>query len=427
MRRNESLLHLARIMNKCNELELPGQTAIRHCGECIDEMADDIMASVQKLLDKPDIRSCRISLVIDFEHMTHSDYWLSSKIFKELPRENSLALQEKLMQMTNMLRALQIKKMKVDPVYAEKFFQRMSERCKKKKYIFDYEIWKIAHPDYTLGMLLDKEVDMTAELLMKEVLAYDDMPTAEELEAVRLDFVQKHRKCNATLPEGFEKECAKIRRYSHWEGQYLFMIDYPRIYRYLYMNCFEQFTKKQRWAIYEYDMQLKMIHEDIQRLMGEQHKHLPEVAAPTSDYMMQHLNTPIRKEAEISKEILRQKIAKLFDDGILNPTKPSELFFLLLAMWARRLMESKEITAFVSIVGEAYPRLFSGKLTKEKVIESLHYMNNKATAYFDLMVKDQYSMTTYIDMMYPKKMNGERRKEAEYAVNLANKIFLAMK
>ena len=76
------------------------------------------------------------------------------------------------------------------------------------------------------------------------------------------------------LPDGFEVECAKLRRYSYWEGGHLFMIDYQQIYTYLFSHCFEKFTKKQRIALFEYDMQLRMIHEDMVRLKPELGKFL---------------------------------------------------------------------------------------------------------------------------------------------------------
>ena len=52
-----------------------------HCSMCVDELADDAIILVQRLLDKPEIRSCRIPLVIDFKKMTDLDYWLMSKLF----------------------------------------------------------------------------------------------------------------------------------------------------------------------------------------------------------------------------------------------------------------------------------------------------------------------------------------------------------
>lgn len=268
MKRNVDLMNLAAIMMKCNELNLPCEPAIRHYGECIEEMVDNAMIIIQRLIDKPYNRCSRMTLVIDFEKMMDADYWTSSRIFCLLSKEKGKQLKEKLEMMANMLRVLCLKMKQIDLEYAENLLKRMEARCMKKHQIFDYDIWKASHPNYTLDMLHDKEVEFTANLLKNGLLAYDEMPTEEELEAVRLDMVRKHLKHNTSLPEGFENECAKLRRYSHWEDKYLFVIDYPRIYRYLFINCFEKFNIKQRWALYEYDMQMQMIHQDIRKLMS---------------------------------------------------------------------------------------------------------------------------------------------------------------
>ena len=124
---------------------------------------------------------------------------------------------------------------------------------------------------------------------------------------------------------------------------------------------------------------------------------------------------------------ITQKIVAFFTDGTLKEEKPSLLYFLLLAMWARRLLTNKEIPAFVRMIGDAYPALYSDERTQDKVIMSLQNMNGKANQYFDEYVTDQLSMVGYIDLMYPKKKNGGRRKDCERAVNLANKLFLALK
>ena len=79
------------------------------------------------------------------------------------------------------------------------------------------------------------------------------------------------------------------------------------------------------------------------------------------------------------------------------------------------------------MIGDSYPALYSEERTQEKVIMSLQNMNGKANQYFDEYVTDQLSMVEYIELMYPKKKNGSRRKDCERAVNLANKFFLALK
>ncbi|MBR0432122.1 MAG: hypothetical protein IJK15_00290 [Bacteroidaceae bacterium] len=140
------------------------------------------------------------------------------------------------------------------------------------------------------------------------------------------------------------------------------------------------------------------------------------------------------EEAEVVEEgegneqpPLTTKIAACFATGLLSVNEPSRLYFLLLALWARRLLTSKEIPAFVRLVKEAYPNLVDEERTEEKVIYAVQNMNKKADKYFDTFIKDQSSMIAYIDLMYPKKNDGTRRKDCEEAVTLASNLYLALK
>lgn len=138
-----------------------------------------------------------------------------------------------------------------------------------------------------------------------------------------------------------------------------------------------------------------------------------------------------RKVTEYNPDITNtgQKIVVFFNDGTLKVEKPHQLYFLLLAMWARHMLSSKEMTSFVRTIKEAYPALYKVENDSDwtKIVTSLQNMNGKANKYFDEVITDQATMIEYIDMMYPKKNNGERRKEGQNAVDLANILFLGLK
>lgn len=266
MKRNYTLLYLADIMKKCNELELPCEHVVYHYGSCIDEMADAVMAIVGKLLEKPEIRSCRMPLVIDFDSMIKADFWLDCKIFSKLSPVQSEALKKKFLKLVNMLRMLQMKVLQVDVEYAKQFFKRMTARLKKSTKILDYELWRARHPHPTMEQLEHQQIQQTANILIAGVLAYAEEPDGDEIAAVQLEKVKKGIKHGQHLPDDFDVDCAKLKRYSYWKGEHLFMIDYNEIYTYLFSHCFEKFSKEQRIALYEYDVQLRMIHEDMIRL-----------------------------------------------------------------------------------------------------------------------------------------------------------------
>ena len=274
MRRNDTLVTLANVMENCNVQDLKCSCVFNHCSMCANELADKAICVLQRLLNKPEIRSCRIPLAIDFERMTNLDYWLKSKLFSVDNESDCKALKQKIVKLVNMLKELQMKILQVDADYAEKLFKRMAARLAKSAHNLDYKLWRLRHKHPTMKELERQQVQLTANMLIEGILAYDEMPTGDEIEEVKLELVMKGLKYGQQLPDGFEVECAKLRRYSYWEGGHLFMIDYQQIYTYLFSHCFEKFTKKQRIALFEYDMQLRMIHEDMVRLKPELGKFL---------------------------------------------------------------------------------------------------------------------------------------------------------
>ena len=267
MKQNETLTYLARIMKKCNELDLPCERVITHYGQCIGELADDAIVILKRILSKPEIRTCRIPLIIDFEQMKDIDYWLKCKIFDLLPSSESSALKDKFELLTDLIMELEMMRKQVDPKHAEKFFKRMAARLKTKKY-FPYEIYRADPDNLTIEKLWRMECQLTYDLLIKGVLDFDKAPSGDEVEKVRMDLLMKGLESGIQPPQDFERTAAKIRRYSYWKED-LFMINYPLIYKELYQHCFNKLSKEQRMAIYEYDEQLKMVHKDMAALKPE--------------------------------------------------------------------------------------------------------------------------------------------------------------
>lgn len=269
MRRNDTLVTLANVMENCNVQDLKCSCVFNHCSMCVNELADKAISILQRLLDKPEMRSCRIPLVIDFERMTDLDYWLKSKLFSVDNESDCKALKQKIVKLVEMLRELQMKILQVDADYAEKLFKRMTARLAKSAHNLDYKLWRLRHKHPTMKELERQQVQLTANMLIEGILAYDEMPTGDEIAEVKLELVKKGIKHGQQLPDGFDVECAKLRRYSYWKGGHLFMINYQLIYTYLFSHCFEKFTEKQRISLFEYDMQLKMIHKDMLALRPE--------------------------------------------------------------------------------------------------------------------------------------------------------------
>lgn len=342
MKQKQTLMNLADLMEHCNMHDLTCERIFVHCSLCMNELADDAIRVVKRLLDKSAIRSCRIPLVIDFDRMTDVDYWLKSKIFS-VPRQPLIEpLKQKIVTLVNMLQELQIKILQVDVDYAEKVFKRMAARLEKSTHTLDYELWRIRHPHPTIKQLIQQQVQLTADMLIKGVLYYDEDPKGDEIAAVKLELVKKGIRHGQELPDNFVEECAKLKRYSYWKDERMFMIDYQQIYTYLFSYCFEKFTKEQRIALYEYDVQLKMIHEDIINLKAEQkdlEKQTSHAKTPDEE-LFKFIHPTISDEDgvaihnEVKRLVKRQSVQVICeylqqmarDKKILLPPNPSPVY-----------------------------------------------------------------------------------------------------
>ena len=367
MRRNEILLDLARMLENCNNQDLSCECVYNCCSMCVNTLACKAIASVQRLLDKPEIRSCRIPLVIDFERMTDLNYWLTSNLFGTPFKERSEPLRQKIVQLVDMLNALQIKVLQVDADYAEQFFKRMAARLKKSTHNLEYELWRLRHPSPTMEQLRQKQTQITANVLIAGVLSYDDDPSGSEIRAVRRDLVENDLHYNKKLPDDFTAECAKLRRYSYWQGKHLFMIDYHKIFVYLYSHCFEELTMEQFMVLYEYDVQLKMIHEDMVRLMPElkdYEEQIPHEKA-SDEKLLSFIHPAIGDEEgmliheEVKRLVKRQSVQMICE------------YLLQMARGKKVLLPPNPSTAYTELVRLGMP---TGKGYSEKHFRN-HYLS----------------------------------------------------
>lgn len=266
MKVSRILSDLAGMMKNCGEQDLTCDRVYDSCSACINKLADEAIARVQRQLDKPEIRSCRIPLQIEFKKMTNLNYWLKSKLFSLPYAERSEPLRQKIERLVDMLQELQLKVLQVYPDYAEQFFWRMATRQKTSTNNLEYLKWRATHPRLTIDRLRQQQVKLTAKVLNAGILEYDERPKGSEIRAVKRKPLKDDLDYDADLTEKFIVECAKLKRYSYWIDKKMFMIDYQEFFVYLYPHCFDDLTMDQLIMLYEYDVQMKMIHEDIMNL-----------------------------------------------------------------------------------------------------------------------------------------------------------------
>ena len=267
MAKLSQLLTLECMLDAYDSLNIKDSWIIERQGVCIVELLDIINPKLKRLVTSKTRLSCRNVLVANFETMTNTAHWLKSKLFIDLPKALGKALREKIVQMVDLLKALMVKIIDVDE-FAKEFFERLKSIYLKKKHTSDYELWKARQSKLTIERLTEYQAELTANMLIMGILKFDEAPSGQEMEGVDMEKLRKKLKDGKVLPDGFEMECAKLRRYSHWEGD-RFMIDYKLLRKYLYC-FFGKLTSEQHIKMFEYDIQMMQSHEDIERLKKEE-------------------------------------------------------------------------------------------------------------------------------------------------------------
>ena len=223
---------------------------------CVETTVDHVLAKLNRLLVSKTKLSCRNVLTANFETMTKPEHWLNSRLFQALPNNQSLVLREKFEEMVELLKALMLKIKNVDPDFAGRFFEILKNRCDRQS-VTDYVLWKADLPELTIDLLSEYQAEITANTLIMGALKYDRPPSEGEMQKVDLEKLQK---------AWFKGECAKLRRYTHWEGE-LFFIDNHRLRKYMFLN-FWRMSHAQHIELYKYQVQMNQIHEDMKRLMA---------------------------------------------------------------------------------------------------------------------------------------------------------------
>ena len=267
MAKLSQLLTLESMLDAYDNLNIKDAWVIEKQGECVEELVDVIIEKLNRLLSSKTRLSCRNVLVTNFKTMTKTEHWLERKLFMDLPKDLGKVLRDKIDQMVDLLNALMVKIINVEADFADEFLERMKKRCRKYS-TTGYDLWKAQQSKITIQGLVTYQVDLTADMLSCGILKYARRPNGEEIQNVNKDKLALKLTDKSIITDAFIRECAKLRRCSHWEGD-RFVIDYHLLRKYLFCE-FGKLTCEQHIKMYEYDIQMKQIHEDIKRLEEEE-------------------------------------------------------------------------------------------------------------------------------------------------------------
>ena len=223
---------LEAMLETYDNMSVQDACVIRYQGMCIEGLVDDIIAMLDRLLSSKTRLSCRNVLVTNFKTMTKTEHWLERKLFMDLPKDLGKVLRDKIDQMVDLLNALMVKIINVEADFADEFLERMKKRCRKYS-TTGYDLWKAQQSKITIQGLVTYQVDLTADMLSCGILKYARRPNGEEIQNVNKDKLALKLTDKSIITDAFIRECAKLRRYSHWEGD-RFVIDYHLLRKYLF-------------------------------------------------------------------------------------------------------------------------------------------------------------------------------------------------
>ncbi len=261
------IVTLDNMLKSYDDLEQQDEEAIAKCGSSVSDLTDAIIVKLTHLVNSERTLTYRNVLIANYNTMTTPQYWLNHKLFADLPKNSSVALQKKIRQMVDFMAELAMKIFQLGESHSEAFFKKLMksyEACQKTP----YDIWKSRQLNLSMEKYKQYQADLTADMLNLGIMDYDDDPTDAERAAVRLDLLKLEMTHGKELSDNFIDAAAKLRRYSYWDGD-KFMIDYPLVKLYLY-RIFDKLGNDQRISLYYYNVQMRQLHQDMDELARTQ-------------------------------------------------------------------------------------------------------------------------------------------------------------
>lgn len=177
------------------------------------------------------------------------------------------AIEKKVLEMIDLLKEVDRKLSEAPISLYGQFYDYQKSLCDRSPVETMYATYKrnVGVPTYDL--LKDKQIFEVAELLKRKVLRFTQEPSQRETACVDLDTIRLHLPPGYVLPEGFEKCCARFKRFCSCDGNILKM-DRNKYGNYLF-QYFYDLTPEERQDLISLDILLDLIHQDMMRLSKE--------------------------------------------------------------------------------------------------------------------------------------------------------------
>lgn len=177
------------------------------------------------------------------------------------------AIERKVMEMIDLLKEVDRKLSEAPISLYGQFYEYQKSLCDRATVEAVYAGYKRDVGVLTYDLLKDKQIFEVAELLKRKVLRFTQEPSQREIACVDIDTIRLHLPPGYVLPEGFEKCCARFKRFCSCDGNIL-RIDRNQYGYYLFRNFYD-LTPEDRQDLVSLDIVLDLIHQDMMRLSKE--------------------------------------------------------------------------------------------------------------------------------------------------------------
>lgn len=228
--------------------------------------------------------------------------------------------------------------MHCDSAMFEKFYF-----AKKQNYSGDaiskrFEKWRYENLCVTIDNLRDLQAKEVAESLTKGIMNFAPVPSQNELNEVRLDYLKGFLPYDFVMSDDFCVACARWRQFMHWSDTIL-IIDYKKYGKYI-QNHYYDFSDTQLQAIFELDMKLYLIHEEMARLNPE----LVNVLQPTQAGTLENttlfapyntITRMLHQDWFDAVSVDKEKYTTMWRDELVSSLMKSELGHVIAEEWQK--------------------------------------------------------------------------------------------
>ena len=209
------------------------------------------------------------------------------------------------------------------------------------------------------------------EALNKGVFDFAPTPSQQEKDKVSQEFQSGFLPCDFEVTEDFRKAYTKFRRFAEKKDP-MMIINYKRYGKYI-QNHYYDFSDDQRYAIFELDMMLNLIHNEMVKLEPELAKNLPSIVNGSLEntiFFAPYLGIKKMLQQEWfvtlrSDEKYDKKWAEAFADGLMR----SEYGQLITELWKNKKWQIMGyIIGCLKVAGVINRKISNDEIAREAAI-----------------------------------------------------------